>query len=194
MAKYQIIAHSIVKYSVHFPLWNRTRFLEKTHIFDDAFGEFVCLYGRNKKFKDMKAIDKIAVAAVSVLCLTFVACTKEETDPYSNYVWTGEFPIETQNGTTGEMEEHTGVIMLQFLNSGNECIVDIGIAGLFGMNRMKFEARWSGKESFALYRSSGGQSLLEYTGIISGDKMKLEVLNCDSVAACYNLSRMPLWE
>lgn len=41
-----------------------------------------------------------------------------ETAPYADYVWTGEYPVKIQNGTTGEMEDHTGVIMLQFLNGG----------------------------------------------------------------------------
>lgn len=144
--------------------------------------------------KEMKRIDKVVIAVLGVLCLVCVSCTKVETDPYSDYVWTGEYPIKTQNGTTGEMEDHTGVIMLQFLNSGIECIVDTGIAGMIGMNRIKFEARWSGIDSFALYRSSGGQSLLEYMGTISGENMTLKALNCDSIAATYELSRMPLQE
>lgn len=142
--------------------------------------------------KEMKSIDKVIL--LGVLCLAVAACTKVETDPYSDYVWTGEYPIKTQNGTTGEMEDQTGVIMLQFLNGGIECIVDTGIAGMISANRRKFEARWSGKESFALYRSSGGQSLLEYMGSISGDKMTLKVLGCDSVAATYELSRVLLLE
>ena len=136
----------------------------------------------------MKRIDKVIIAVLGVLCLGFAACSKVETNPYSDYVWTGEYPIQTQNGTTGEMEDHTGVIMLQFLNNGIECIVDTGIVGMVGINRRKFEARWSGKESFSLYRISGGQSLLEYMGTISGDIMLLEALNCDSVAATYELS------
>ncbi len=142
----------------------------------------------------MKSIDIVIIAVLGVLFLGCAACTKVETDPYSDFVWTGEYPIKTQNGTTGEMEDQTGVIMLQFLNGGIECIVDTGIAGMISANRRKFEARWSGKESFALYRSSGGQSLMEYMGTISGDIMTLKVLNCDSIAATYELSRMPLQE
>ena len=59
---------------------------------------------------DMKAIDRIAIVAFGFLCMTIAACTKVETDSYSDYAWTGEYPIKTQNGTTGEMEDHTGVI------------------------------------------------------------------------------------
>ena len=142
----------------------------------------------------MKRTDKDVLAVLGILCLMCVACTKVITDPYSDYVWTGEYPIKTQNGTTGELEDHIGVIMLQFVNCGIECIVDTGIAGMIGMNRIKFETRWSGKDRFALYRSSGGQSLLEFMGTISEEKMTLKALNCDSIAATYELSRMPLQE
>ena len=160
----------------------------------DAFRKKVRLYGRKRKMMDMKAIERVVFAALGFLCLAFVACTKVEKDPYSDYAWTGEYPIKTQNGTTGEMEDHTGVIMLQFLNNGIECIVDTGISGMISTNRRKFEARWSGKDSFALYRTSGHQSLLEYSGTITGDKMTLQALNCDSVAATYELSRISLLE
>lgn len=143
---------------------------------------------------DMKAIDRIAIVAFGFLCMTIAACTKVEIDSYSDYAWTGEYPIKTQNGTTGEMEDHTGVIMLQFQNGGMECFVNTGISGMYGMNCRKYEARWSEKDCFALYRSSGGQSLLEFSGTITGDKMTLQALNCDSVAATYELSRISLLE
>ena len=83
---------------------------------------------------DMKAIDRIAIVAFGFLCMTIAACTKVETDSYSDYAWTGEYPIKTQNGTTGEMEDHTGVIMLQFLNNGIECTIYTGISGMIGTN------------------------------------------------------------
>ena len=160
----------------------------------DAFRKRVRLYGRIRKVMDMKAINRVVFAALGFLCLAFVACTKVETDSYSDYAWTGEYPIKTQNGTTGEMEDHTGVIMLQFLNNGIECTIYTGISGMIGTNCRKFEVRWSGKDSFALYRTSGHQSLLEYSGTITGDKMTLQALNCDSVAATYELSRISLLE
>ena len=88
---------------------------------------------------DMKAIERVVFAALGFLCLAFVACTKVEKDPYSDYAWTGEYPIKTQNGTTGEMVDHTGVIMLQFLNNGIECTIYTGISGMIGTNCRKFE-------------------------------------------------------
>ena len=142
----------------------------------------------------MKTIERIAVAITSVIILTLVSCSKESQNVYSNSAWSGEYPIQTVNGTTGELENHTGVIMLQFLNNGIECTIYTGISGMIGTNYRKFEARWSGKDSFALYRTSGHQSLLEYSGTITGDKMTLQALNCDSVAATYELSRISLLE
>lgn len=135
----------------------------------------------------MKAIYRVLIAALGFLCMTLIACTKVETYSYSDYVWTGEYPI-------GEMEDHTGYIMLQFMNNGIECIVQTGISGMCFGYRRKYEARWSGKDSFALYGSLGHQSLLEYSGTITGEKMTLQALYCDSVAATYELSRISLLE
>lgn len=44
---------------------------------------------------DMKAIDRIAIVAFGFLCMTIAACTKVEIDSYSDYAWTGEYPIKT---------------------------------------------------------------------------------------------------
>ena len=145
----------------------------------------------------MKTIDRLTAALAGVMCLTLVSCSKESRDAYSDYVWCGEFPVQTENGTTGEREDHTGTIitiMLQFRHGGNECILDTGIAGLFAVNRRKFEVRWSGKDHFALYSYSGHQSLHEYSGTIKSETIDLQALNCDSVAATYELSRIPLRE
>ena len=142
----------------------------------------------------MKTISRLAVAITGVICLTLVSCSKESMNVYSDYVWCGEFPIQTVNGTTGETEDHTGTIMIQFLNSGNECVIYTGISGLMAANRIKYEVRWSGKDNFALYSYSGHQSLHEYSGTIKGETMDLQALSCDGIAATYELSRIPLQE
>ena len=138
--------------------------------------------------------DRFAAIIAGIVCLTLVSCSKERLNIYSDSAWAGEYPVQTENGTTEELEDHTGYIMLQFLNNGIECTIYTGISGMIGTNCRKFEARWSGKDSFALYRTSGHQSLLEYSGTITGDKMTLQALNCDSVAATYELSRISLLE
>ena len=142
----------------------------------------------------MKTIDRFTVALASMMCLALVSCSKESLNAYSDYVWCGEYPVQTINGTAGEMEDHTGTVMLQFLHSGNECIIDTGMAGLIAANRRKFEVRWYGKDSFALYSYSGHQSLHEYSGTIKSETMDLQALNCDGIAATYKLSKIPLRE
>ena len=144
--------------------------------------------------KDMKTIERIAVAITSVIILTLVSCSKESRNVYFHSAWSGEYPIQTVNGTTGELEDHTGVMTLYFQHEGLDCIVETAIEGLYAANRIKYEARWSGENQFALYSSSGGQSLLCYSGTISSGVLTLQVLNCDGVAATYELTRMPLLE
>lgn len=140
----------------------------------------------------MKTIVNVFAAALGALCLTGVSCNKPEEANYSDSYWGGEYPLQMQNGTTGELEEHTGTIVLEFTRSGNGCIVETGVVGLYAVNRVSFEARWSDSASFALYRHAGGQSLLEYSGTIKRDQMLLEALNCDSVAATYALKKIPV--
>ena len=142
----------------------------------------------------MKTISRLAVAIAGVMCLTLVSCSKESMNAYSDSVWFGEFPFQTENGTTGEGENHDVTILLQFLHGGNECIIETGIVGMYSVNRRKFEVRWSGKDHFALYSYSGHQSLHEYSGTIKNETMDLQALNCDGIAATYALSRIPLRE
>ena len=137
----------------------------------------------------MKRINISVFVMLGVLCLAFSACTKEETCPYSDSVWTGEYPIETQNGTTGVMVEMTGTISLNFQNGGMDCIVEKGIAGLYSVNWIKYETRWATKNSFTLYESYGGRyPHISYSGTIRGGIMTLEMLSFDSVVATYELS------
>ena len=123
----------------------------------------------------MKAIEKLFVAAVSVLCLACVSCSQKEdiTNEYAPSWWRGEYAVQIENATTETLEDHTGVS--EFVRS-------------------EYEVRWFSGNQFAFYSSAGDQSLLCYSGTISGTKMTLKALNCDSVAATYKLSRMPLQE
>ena len=41
----------------------------------------------------MKAIDRIAIVVFGSMCMTIAACTKVETDSYSDYAWTGEYRL-----------------------------------------------------------------------------------------------------
>ena len=140
----------------------------------------------------MKTMFRTLAAAFGILCLVFTSCTREEVNPYSNSVWVGEYPVETINGTTGQTEDHTGTIMLQFIDGGNRCRVFTSIAGLIATNMVSYDARWTSGSQVALFSSAGDQSILVYSGTVSEGIMTLQALNCDSVAASYSLTRMKL--
>ena len=139
----------------------------------------------------MIAIDKIVAAAVSVLCMTCASCTQKDEiiKEYAPSWWRGEYAVQIENAATGTLEDHTALMELDFLEDGKEGWVITGIPGVSEFVRSEYEVRWSSGNQFAFYSSTGGQSLLCYSGTISGSEMTLKVLNCDSVAATYKLSR-----
>ncbi len=141
---------------------------------------------------DMKAVGRIVIALIGMLCFVCASCSKVDENPHGESIWSGAYPIQTLNGTTGELEDQTGVIILVFHHGGNQCDVSFGIAGLYGMTWKNYAVRWSDNTAFALYTSSGTQSLVCYSGTISVDTMTLKAYNCDSVAATYELSRRAL--
>lgn len=139
----------------------------------------------------MIAIDKIVAAAVSVLCLACVSCSQKEdvTNEYAPSWWRGEYAVQIENATTGTLEDHTALMELDFLDNGKEGWIIIGVPGVSEFVRSEYEVRWSSGNQFTFYSSAGDQSLLCYSGTISGTEMTLKALNCDSVAATYKLSR-----
>ena len=136
-----------------------------------------------------RIMNKRFFAALGALCL-LCSCTKIVQNPYSTSMWNGEYPVQTLNGTTGELEDHTGIICLYFRKDGEECIVETGIADMYATNRTTYQARWSNELNFTLYESSGDQSVDCYSGAIGGGKLTLKALNCDGVAATYELYRL----
>jgi len=139
----------------------------------------------------MIAIDKIVAAAVSVLCMTCASCTQKDEiiKEYAPSWWRGEYAVQIENATSGALEDHTALMELDFLEDGKEGWVITGIPGVSEFVRSEYEVRWSSGNQFAFYCSAGDQSLLCYSGTISGTEMTLKALNCDSVAATYKLSR-----
>ena len=117
------------------------------------------------------------LGAMAFIGIFATACADMD-ESYDGSYWRGEYD---------EMAE-TAVIDLFFEQGGTECTVAFGYKGYCVKSAEKYEARWSRKNKFSLYRSSGTQFQLCYTGIISGDKMKLQAHNCDGVAATYELS------
>jgi len=139
----------------------------------------------------MIAIDKIVAAAVSVLCMTCASCTQKDEiiKEYAPSWWRGEYAVQIENATSGALEDHMALMELDFLEDGKEGWVITGIPGVSEFVRSEYEVRWSSGNQFAFYSSAGDQSLLCYSGTISGTEMTLKALNCDSVAATYKLSR-----
>lgn len=138
----------------------------------------------------MSIRNRLSIIAAAALCLACASCSKSDKNPYGNSIWTGEYPTQTQNGTTGEIEDHTGSICLYFQKDGEECTVETGIVDLYAVNRTTYEARWSDMHHFSLYSAAGGQELHCYSGEIGGGKLMLQALNCDGVAATYELHRL----
>ena len=142
-------------------------------------------------YMNMNVIRQITViVAIAALCLISPSCAKENLNQFSESIWTGWYPIQTLNGTTLETEDHIGSISLVFSNDGNECVVYTGIAGMIGMSRVNYNADWPNRNQFTLLSTAGDQTIISYSGIITGDSLNLLALNCDSVATTYNLFRV----
>ena len=60
-----------------------------------------------------------------------VSCTKQN-DTYEDTLWCGAYPAQTLNGTTGELEDQTAVILLQFRSGGQTCSVSTAMWGCSG--------------------------------------------------------------
>ena len=136
----------------------------------------------------MRLINKLTTICLGALFLVCVSCSKEGINPYSGSIWSGTYPVQTINNTSKETEDHNAVIILSFRDGGDKCNIQHGIEGMYGMTSVIYEARWSASNQFGLYSTAAGQSILCYSGTISGDKMALQALNCDRVAATYELN------
>ena len=137
--------------------------------------------------KGMKACRGFA-GWILLIGIVSVSCSKMDVT-YDDTVWFGEYPVQTLNGTTGELEDQTAVIGLHFGEESTVCAVTHGLVGLFGTNVVKYDVRWSARDSFSLSKSAGGQTIMYYSGIISGENMKLDALNCDGIAGSYVLKK-----
>lgn len=135
----------------------------------------------------MKTLRRIVGFMAIVLSLA-LSCTKQDVT-YEDSLWCGEYPAQTLNGTTGELEDQTAVILLQFSGGGQTCSVFHGYVGLLGMSYVRYDVNWSSEASFSLSRSAGGQTIISYSGEIGGNTMSLDAYNCDGIADSYVLKR-----
>lgn len=143
----------------------------------------------------MKAIEKLFVAAVSVLCLACVSCSQKEdvTNEYAPSWWRGEYAVQIENATTGTLEDHTALMELDFLENGKDVWIITGIPEIADFERHGYEAHWVAKNQFTI-RLYGWQSNFSYSGTIRDGIMTLQLLSVDTVVQTYELSRMPLLE
>ena len=135
----------------------------------------------------MKTYLRLIGILALVLALA-VSCTKQN-DTYEDTLWCGAYPAQTLNGTTGELEDQTAVILLQFHSGGQACSVFHGYVGLLGMSHVKYDVIWSSDASFSLSRSAGGQTIISYSGTIGGNTMSLDAYNCDGIADSFVLKK-----
>lgn len=138
----------------------------------------------NSEIYFMRYFRFLKVALVALLCVLISSCEKKTQEfVYADVVWNGSYPVQMQNGTTNEMEDHTAVISLTFINNLQDCIVETGIEGLLAMNRTQYKVDWSGlgHSNFVLYQTAANQVILCYSGQIGATKMTLDILSCDKV-------------
>ena len=127
------------------------------------------------------------IAALAFIGALAVSCTEMD-ESYDGSFWKGEYAVQRICYVMREPAP-VGIVEVIFEPGSNQCTVAFGLKGSDVLTAEKFEARWSRRNRFALYSFAGGQSLLCYSGIISGDKMTLTAQNCDSVAESFELSR-----
>ena len=125
------------------------------------------------------------IAALAVIGALAASCTDfdDSGELYGGTMWSGEYVIVDGN----QLYSHVGKIEMFFVPGYNQCSVAFGYKGYSVFTAEWYEVRWTRKNRFSLYSTSGGQSLPCFSGAIFGDNMKLQALNCDSVASTYEL-------
>ncbi len=125
------------------------------------------------------------IAAFAFVGALAVSCTEfdESYKLYEGTMWSGEYEIVDGN----QLHSNVGKIEMFFGPGYNQCSVAFGYKGFCVLTAERYEVRWSRKNRFSLYSSSGGQNLLCFTGTISGNLMKLQAQSCDGATATYEL-------
>lgn len=130
----------------------------------------------------MKITRIIAIIGIALSCPLLSSCSKNgPSSLYGSSFWAGNYPAQLQNNDTGDIEEYTACISLEFNDDASGCVVETGIVGLLATNRTSYSVKWHSTETFTLYEARGGQTIQYYSGTIIGDKMSFEFLSCDRV-------------
>lgn len=135
----------------------------------------------------MKTIKILATFAL--LCSLLLSCSKMEPE-YGSSMWLGACPVMTENGTTGDPEEHTAGIFLSFSPDGYKCTMTQGIKDLYESSMATYPVDWSASDTFTLYSNHKGQKIQLYSGKIEGEKMLFEFLSCDCIERTFELTRV----
>lgn len=168
----------------------------KTLLFLTHLGQ-LCIYSAEtiiqRVMKYSRLTRFVGALCVALMCFALSSCS-ERTDgnPYSATLWQGFYPVQTENNDTGEREDHTAYVELQFSKSGMECTVARYIVGLDSMSLTKYAVEWYSSVRFVLYESQAGQTIQYYSGTINGNKMSFEFLSCDKVERTIELERLDL--
>lgn len=154
-----------------------------------------CIYRAETNQTKMKLSRIFAIISIALSCALLSSCSKNEPSSpsslYGSSIWAGNYPAQLQNNDTGEFEDHTACISLEFNEDASECVVMTGIVGLLGTNRSKYSVKWYSKETFSLCETQGGQTIQYYSGtMVSSSTMSFEFLSCDKVERTVELRWM----
>ncbi len=143
----------------------------------------------------MKLTRIIAILSIAFLCALLSSCSKEgpstPSSLYGSSFWAGNYATQLQNNDTGEFEDHTACISLQFNKDASDCMVETGIVGLIATNRTRYSVKWYSNDRFSLCETHGGQTIQYYSGtMVSSSTMSFELLSCDKVEKTIELRWM----
>lgn len=135
-------------------------------------------------------ISFIAIFAFAFLGFcSCIECNLTLESEFSGTSWSGTYKIQEIINDSQKMEELIGTISLDF-EEGNTCFVTKGIEGLYAANRTVYSVKYSSRKSFSLYPDDDTNAIISYSGTSDGNKLTLQALNCDSIAAIYELKRV----
>lgn len=139
----------------------------------------------------MKHIRFITAFILASLCTVFSSCGKEEFgSSIDTSQWFCSYPVQVECNDSEVWEDRTASIILQFTKSGQECIVDTSIEGLYSNNRVCYDVKWYSGDTFCLCETRGGQTIQYYSGTIRGNQITFEFLSCDKVERTIVLSKL----
>ena len=118
----------------------------------------------------MKTLRTIVIAAC--LGMMAISCTAFN-DDYAGSSWYGEY-YAGQDDILGNL---IYITTLYFWDDNPVCTVTEGVKGAIGFSSEKYNVQWSSRNAFSLMQTAEGQTVVSYTGEITGKKMTLDVFS-----------------